>query len=87
MSTHSYHPEGLAENCARCETIAADPFIYMDPMSLCRLYNETLRFIEIGYSPVKQNRVQMMAIRVMESHIINQRHIETAMREAQVIAG
>jgi hypothetical protein len=87
MSIHSYHPAGLHEDCERCISIAANPFREMDALRLCELYNDTIVFIEIGYPRSKRNAIEMAAMRIMEKHIINQRQLETAMAQAQVIAG
>jgi len=76
--SHGPHPTindtGLADNCPRCEEIAADPFVGLDDNNLLLLVERTRDWMRDKQFPRSDN--EATAMRQMERTIVRCRRLK-----------
>lgn len=84
MTMHNNHDEPWQDDCPRCREWADDPFTRLDADNLHDLYLTTVQFMKVGCMEERATDTRMRAIRKMERHLINERHLTSALRFSQI---
>lgn len=86
MTAHGRHETietaGLADDCPRCAEIASDPIFALDSGNLLALLRRTREWIIDLQFP--RSETEKDAMRVVEEHLVRQRHIDRVTNAADV---